>query len=269
MHLELQGTRVPRIGFGTWQITGRACSEAVEDALALGYRHIDTARVYDNEREVGTGLSASGINRDEVWITTKIPYGDLARDRVRAAAEGSLRDLGLDRVDLLLIHWPNPSVQLEETLDAMRELRDEGLVSHLGVSNFPPGLFRHALELAPILTNQVEFHPFLAQDALLRIAGEHESSVTAYAPLAQGEVAHDPVLTEIGEAHGRSAAQVALRWLLDHDRALVVPKAAGHRNRAANLDVNFELDAEERARIDALPKDRREFDPSWAPDWDS
>jgi 2,5-diketo-D-gluconate reductase B len=270
MHLELHGARVPRLGFGTWQITGDECAEAVRDALELGYRHLDTARVYENERAVGEGLRAVGVAREDVWITTKVWYDDLRPDAVRASAESSLADLGVDAVDLLLIHWPNPEIPLADTLGAMGRLRDEGLVRHLGVSNFPAGPFEQALALQPILTNQVEYHPFLSQDALLAIAQARDSSVTAYAPLGRGRALRDPTLREIAAAHGRGPAAVCLRWLLDHHpRTLVLPKAASHANRVANLDLGFSLTDEERARIDALPKDRRDFSPSWALDWDA
>lgn len=267
--LTVHGTAVPRLGFGTWQITGPECAEAVRDALDIGYRHLDTARAYDNEREVGRGLAASGVDRDEVFLTTKVWMDDLAPDRVRASAEGSLRDLGLDHVDLLLIHWPSHDVPLERTLEAMLALRDEGRTRHVGVSNFPPRLLRRAVDLAPVFCDQVEMHPFLGQDELLRIAGERDLMITAYAPLAQGRVVEDPVLAEVGEAHGKTAGQVALRWLLDQPRVSPIPKSATHERRVENFQVfDFSLTDEERARIDALPKDRREFDPEWGPAWE-
>jgi 2,5-diketo-D-gluconate reductase B len=161
-------------------------------------------------------------------------------------------------------------VPLERTLGAMERLREEGLTRHIGVSNFPPGTFREALSLARIFTNQVEFHPYLGQEELIAIAREHDSSVTAYSPVARGKVLHDPTIAEIAREHGTAPAQVALRWLLEQERVIAVPKAAGHANRAANLEaLELELGAEDRARIDALPKDRRYSDPGWAPDWDA
>lgn len=266
--LEVQGTTVPRLGFGTWQIVGPDCVAAVRDALEIGYRHIDTARAYDNEREVGAGLAASLVAREDVFLTTKVWMDDAAPERVRASAEGSLRELRTDYVDLLLLHWPNSRVPVERTLAAMDELREAGLVRHVGVSNFPAGLLRRALAAAPVFCNQVEYHPFLEQDEILALAAEHDFMLTAYAPLGHGAVLDDPVLGEIGAAHGKTAAQVALRWLLDQLRVATVPKAASNANRVANFDVwDFELAADERERIDALPKDRREFDPAWAPDW--
>jgi diketogulonate reductase-like aldo/keto reductase len=245
--VNAQGAEIPKIGFGTWQIHGDECAEAVRDALELGYRHIDTARAYDNERYVARGLAESGVERDQVWLTTKVWMDDLTRDRVHASVENSLLDLRTDYLDLVLIHWPSSDVPLEETLTEMTRLRDGGRIRHLGVSNFPAGMLERTLGLAPILCDQVEYH----------------------APFAHGEIHDEPVLAEIGAAHGKSAGQVALRWLTDQDRVVAIPKAASHENRVANLEIfDFELSADERERIDALPKDRRHFDTSWAPDWD-
>lgn len=270
MDLDLHGDRVARLGFGTWKLTGEECVRGVLDALEIGYRHLDTARMYENEREVGRAIADSGVDRGDMWVTTKVWYDDLEPARLRASAEASLRDLGLDHVDLLLIHWPNADVPLEATLDAMHALREEGRVRHVGVSNFPPGLFRRALDHGPVFTNQVEFHPFLAQDELLAIAAERDSSVTAYSPIAHGRALRDGTLREIGDRHGKGPAQVALRYLLDTPRTLVIPKASSHENRLANFGVfDFELASHEREAIDALPKDRRESDPDWAPDWDA
>lgn len=195
---------------------------------------------------------------------------DFEPDRLRTAAEDSLRRLAVDRVDLLLLHWPSDDVPLERSLEAMVSLREEGSIGQLGVSNFPAGLLRRALAAAPIFCNQVEYHPFLNQGALLAIAAEHDMLVTAYAPLAHGKALDHPVLQEIADAHGRSAGQVALRWLVEQPRVSPIPKASSHENRVANFEaLDFELSADERRRIDALPKDRREFTPAWAPDWDA
>ena len=268
--LEIQGTTVPKVGFGTWQLEGPECQEAVEDALAIGYRHIDTARAYGNEREVGRGLAAGGVARKEFFLTTKIRREEYAPDDLRRATEDSLRNLQVDRLDLLLLHWPNPAFHLEETLGALVGLRDDGLILHLGVSNFPAGMLREALKVAPIFADQVEFHPFLGQDELTELALEKDFMVTAYSPLARGKVPQDPTLREIGDAYGKTAGQVALRWLLDQPLVSPIPKASSHERRAENFDVfDFELTPEERAEIDALPKDVRTADPPWAPDWDA
>jgi 2,5-diketo-D-gluconate reductase B len=268
--IEVQGVRVPALGFGTWQITGRDAEEAVRDALEIGYRHIDTARAYENEAEVGAGIRGSGVDRAEIFLTTKVPPGDFEPDVLRADAEDSLRRLGTDYLDLLLLHWPDPDTPLERTLGAMVELRDEGKIRRLGVSNFPAGMLAKALELAPVFTDQVEYHPFLDQSRLLERARARDVLVTAYSPLARGRVTRDPTLNEIGEAHGKSAGQVALRWLLDQPLVSPIPKASSHERRVENFEFfDFELSDEERARIDALPKDVRTADPPWAPDWDA
>jgi 2,5-diketo-D-gluconate reductase B len=267
--LTIQGVEIPKLGFGTWQLTGRACAEAVRDALELGYRHVDTARAYGNEAQVGRGLQRAAVDRGEIFLTTKLWYDRLRAGQVREQLAGALRDLGTDYVDLLLIHWPNPGVPLTETLGAMAQLREEGKVRHLGVSNFPSRLVCEALELAPIVCDQVVYHPYLGQPALLELARERDLMLTAYSPLAHGAVPRDPVLREIGEAHGKSPGQVVLRWLLDQPQVAAVPKASSHEHRAANLDVyDFELSDADRDRIAGLQRGLRTADPGWAPEWD-
>lgn len=267
--LTVQGVTIPKLGFGTWQITGPDCVVAVRDALELGYDHVDTARAYGNEAQVGQGLHDSGRNRDEIFLTTKLWYDDLSAIAVHDQLEQSLRDLRTDYVDLLLIHWPNPRVPISETLGAMLEARADGRVRHLGVSNFPSALLREALGHAPLICDQVEYHPFLGQPKLLELARERDLMVTAYSPLAHGAVLRDPVLREIGAAHGKSPSQVALRWLLDQPRVAAIPKASSREHIAANIDVyDFDLGDEERGRIAGLERGQRIADPSWAPDWD-
>jgi len=268
--LEIQGTTVPKLGFGTWEIEGPECQEAVEDALAIGYRHIDTARGYGNEEHVGRGLAAAGVPRNEFFLTTKIWREEYAPDDLRRAAEDSLAKLQVEGLDLLLLHWPNDDFPLEETLGALIALRDDGLIKHLGVSNFPAPMLREALTLAPVFTDQVEFHPFLGQDELVALAAEKDFMVTAYSPLARGKVPEDPTLREIGAAHGKTAGQVALRWLLDKPQVATIPKASSHERRVENFEVfDFELTDDERARIETLPKGERIIDPGFAPAWDA
>ncbi|MDP1849024.1 MAG: aldo/keto reductase [Solirubrobacteraceae bacterium] len=267
--LTIQGIEVPKLGFGTWQLTGDDCVVGVRDAIELGYRHIDTARAYGNEAQVGQGLHDSGRNRDEIFLTTKLWYTDLRAVGVHDQVEQSLRDLRTEYVDLLLIHWPSRRVPLAETLGAMLEARESGRVRHLGVANFPSALLSEALEYAPLICNQVEYHPYLAQPQVLEVARERELMLTAYSPLAQGAVLRDPILGEIGEAHDRSPAQIALRWLLDQPQVSAVPKASSREHRATNLAVfDFELTDDERGRIAGLHRDIRTIDPPWAPDWD-
>ena len=243
--------------------------QGVRDALELGYRHIDTARAYENEAEVGRGMADGGVPREEIFLTTKLAHSRLRADQVREQLERSLRALATGYVDLLLIHWPNPAVPLEETLGAMAELREQGMTRHIGVSNFPAALLREALELAPVIADQVEYHPYLGQSELLELARERDVMITAYSPLARGEVLDDPVLRGIGDAHGKTPGQVALRWLLDQPRVSAVPKASSHENRQANLEIfDFELSEGERGRIAGLERGGRTIDPSWAPAWD-
>ena len=268
--LTIQGIEIPKLGFGTGELEGDDCVVAVRDALELGYDHIDTARAYGNEEQVAEALHDSGRNRDEVFLTTKLWYTELSAVGVHDQIEQSLRDLRTEYVDLLLIHWPSGSVPLaDETLAAMCEARKAGYVRHLGVSNFPSDLLREALDHAPLICNQVEYHPYLDQPELLALARERDLMLTAYSPLAHGEVLNDPVLREIGEAHGKSAGQIVLRWLLDQPQVAAVPKAASHEHRAANLAVfDFELSDSERGQIAGLEDEVRTADPPWAPDWD-
>jgi 2,5-diketo-D-gluconate reductase B len=269
--VAVQGVSVPALGFGTWQITGSDARESTRDALEIGYRQIDTARAYENEREVGQGIADSGVPREEIWLTTKVWLEDAARDDVVAAGEDSLTQLGVDYLDLLLLHWPNPDVPVGETIAGFRALQEAGKIRHFGLSNHPAGLMRQALEHGPVFAAQVEYHPLLAQDELLRLADEHDFLLTAYSPLAHGKVLDEPVLGRIAEAHGVSPGSIALRWLLDQPRVSPIPKASSHERREANWREvrSFQLSAEERAEIDALPKDVRTADPDFAPDWDA
>lgn len=262
----VRGVAVPTVGIGTWQLEGPGCREAVRHALELGYRHVDTAASYGNEREVGRALADSGLDRDAVWVTTKVWRTDLDPRSLRESLEASLRQLDLDFVDLLLIHWPGDG--FEAGLGEMARLREEGVIRELGVSNFPRGLLLRALEIAPVFCDQVEFHPYLGQPELLEVARDHDVLIAAYAPIGTGRVLRDPVLAEIAEAHGRTPAQVALRWLADHERVAVLPRSRSAEHRAANLDLDFELGEHERRRVDELSERReRFFDPPFAPDW--
>jgi 2,5-diketo-D-gluconate reductase B len=268
--LTVQGTEIPRLGYGTWQVTGKDATDGVRDALEIGYRQIDTARAYGNETEVGAGLAASGVDRGEFFLTTKIWLDDYEPARLTAAAEDSLRQLRTDYLDLLLLHWPSADVPTERSLEAMRELQEQGKIRHAGVSNFPAKMLARALDVTPLLADQVEYHPFLAQDALLALAAERDLTLTAYSPLAHGKVVGHPELTAIGEQYGKSAGQVALRWLLDQPYVTTLPKASSHERRVENFQVfDFHLSDADRERIAALPKDVRTANPSWAPDWNA
>lgn len=268
-HVTVGEDPMPALGFGTWQLEGSDCVDAVADALELGYRHIDTAQAYGNEEQVGEGLRRSGVDRDDVWITTKVWWEHLSHDDCLASARESLDRLGLDRVDLCLIHWPDDDVPMDEPLAALTRLRRGGAVGQIGVSNFTPSLLERAVARAPVACNQVEYHPFLAQDELLATARAHDVVITAYSPLARGRVMDDPVLGEIGRTHDKSPAQVALRWLLQQPGIAAIPRASVSNHRRANLEVfDFELDADEMARISDLDEGLRLVDPDFAPRWE-
>ena len=267
-YVSLRGSKVPALGLGTWLLEGRDCSAAVPIALELGYRHIDTAQIYGNEAEIGRALAEATLEREELFLTTKIWNDNHAADKVVSSTEESLGRLRTEYVDLLLIHWPVEFERVGETLEAMFGLQQRGLTRAIGVSNFTLEQFQRAAELAPVACNQVEYHPFLDQRHLRDAVQEADAVLTAYSPLARGGVLDDETLTVIGRRHNKTAAQVTLRWLLDQE-ILVVPKATGRTHLAANLDVfDFILSPDERSRIDQLARGERLLTPPFAPDWE-
>ncbi len=250
--VTVDGVEVPALGFGTARITGESCVEGVRDALAVGYRHLDTAQMYDNEKRVGEGIDAAGADREEVFLTTKLHPRNLAPEDVHETTRESLSRLDTDYVDLLLIHAPRVGTPIEATIGAMNELQDEGLVRHVGVSNFSIGELEEAMAASrtPILTNQIEYHPHRDRREHLRFCAENGVMLTAYSPLDEGSVLDDPVLVEIGEDHGKTPAQVALRWLLQQPMVAAIPKAASPEHRRENWDVfDFELSPSEMERV--------------------
>ncbi|RKS83857.1 diketogulonate reductase-like aldo/keto reductase [Haloarcula quadrata] len=252
--IQIQGTSVPALGLGTWQLTGQSCRETVETALGMGYRHIDTAQAYGNERQVGLGMDAAAVDREDVFLTTKLDGSNRDERSVRRSTRESLNKLGTDYLDLLLIHWPNTPwmASLSETLGAMNDLVEEGLVRHIGVSNFSPSLLDRARDIssAPIFTDQVQYHPYWDQRKLLDYCRIHDVLLTAYSPLARGGVLDDPALVQIGNKYGKSPAQVALRWLVQQDGVAAIPKASSREHLEANLAVfDFELTDAEMERI--------------------
>ncbi len=269
IYREIQNTPVPALGFGTFKLRDDTCRRQVLQALEVGYRHIDTARIYDNEKQVGSALAETDVAREEFFLTSKIWVEELEPANVHRSCETSLRLLGTDYLDLYLIHWPSDRYPLDATLEAMSELREQGKIRHLGVSNFPPSYFERACGLAPVFTNQVEYHPLLGQDRLLELARAHNVLFTAYSPLAQGAVLKEPVLNEIGAKHGKNAAQVAIHWLLQQDGVAAIPRTGSEENLRGNFDVfDFELDADDNEQIARLPKNVRTINPAFAPDWE-
>ena len=272
-YVTAKGAKVPVLGLGTWAVFGATGRRTMEEALSLGYRHIDTAQMYGNEAEVGAAIRSSGIDRSELFIVTKIDNGNHSREATRRSTEESLRRLESDYVDLLLIHWPSHTVSAAETLDAMAALKSEGKVRHLGVSNFTTALLAEAVEVcgADLLCNQVEYHPFLSQRDLRAAIGLYGMILTAYSPLAKGRAARDPTLVAIAAKHGKTASQIALRWLIEQDGVAAIPKASNRAHMIENLAaLDFALAPEDRAAIDRLgtPKGRVNDVPEWSPVWD-
>ncbi|MEZ4865004.1 MAG: aldo/keto reductase [Caldilineaceae bacterium] len=252
MNLTIKGEAVPALGFGTWQLQGKQCREAVADALALGYRHLDTAQAYENEAEVGQALRTTDVAREDVFLVTKVRPQNFAHDRVLSSTQESLKKLGVDYVDLLLMHWPNPDVPLRETLDAFNELQGDGRIRHIGVSNFSTAQVEDAELHATIFCNQVKYHPYEQPHGLVQQAKAHGYMLTAYSPLARGEIQNDPVLQEIGSRYNKSVAQVALRWLVQQGVA-AIPKAGSAEHRKANFTIfDFALTEDEMQTIFAL-----------------
>jgi 2,5-diketo-D-gluconate reductase B len=269
--IETQGIALPKLGLGTWRLSGAAGRAAVESALALGYRHIDTAEMYGNEAEVGAALASSGIPRGDIHVTTKCWPDNLAPDALNRAFDSSMQKLKLDMVDLYLIHWPSRQMDLRATLAAMLKLKAQGRVRAIGVANFNIALLQQAVEQtgAPIACNQVEYHALLGQAKLLGYMRAQKIPLVAYTPLARGRLAQDPVLERIARKHGATAAQVALKWLLDQDMVCAIPKAARGASQQANLDaLKVTLDDTDRAAIAGLPKNERCVISGNAPDWD-
>ncbi|UVL76364.1 aldo/keto reductase [Pseudomonas putida] len=266
------GLDLPAIGLGTWPMTGTECTQAVHQALDVGYRHIDTATAYENEAAVGQALRDSNVPREQIHLTTKVWWDRLEPKAMRQSLEDSLRALGTEQVDLFHIHWPGKDWDLARSIDTLVALRDEGKTRHIGVANFPLGLLRQVVETlgAPLSAIQVEYHVLLGQQPLLDYARRHDLLLTAYTPLARGQAAAQPVIQAIARKHGVPPSQVALKWLLDQDGVAAIPKASSRENQLANLAaLNVELDDEDRAAIAGLPKDQRVVSPAFAPDWNS
>jgi 2,5-diketo-D-gluconate reductase B len=276
--VDMQGRKVPALGYGTWDLRGADCERAVAMAIELGYRHIDTAQSYENEAEVGLGWLASGLPRRDLFITTKIarlvrgdPTGNSVK-HVESGVQESLEKLRTDYVDLLLIHWPSPEVPMAETLDAMERLKSAGKIRALGVSNFTVAHMREAVERLKrvVVCNQVEYHLLLSQRPVMSYAREHGIAVTAYCPLARGKLIGNPVVERIAAKHGKTVSQVGLRWLLEQPGVLAIPKAGRLAHARENISIfGFALDADDRRALDALPGNTRLVSPGWSPKWDA
>lgn len=261
---------LPPIGLGTMGRSGSEAVTLVATALSMGYRHLDTARRYGNETEVGQGLRRSGVARDEVVVTTKLGLDEHQPAAVAAAVTDSLRRLRLDHIDLLLVHWPSPTVPLLDTLDAMTTARDAGLVRGIGVANLPAWMLEGLPSDLGLVTNQVEYHPYLQQRRILDACATRGMTLTAYCPLARGRrLLEDPVLQDVATAHGSSPAQIALAWLVQRPGICAIPGSSDVGHLRSNLEATqLELSVDERAAIDALHDGDRVVDPPHAPRWD-
>jgi 2,5-diketo-D-gluconate reductase B len=270
-HLKTQGISLPRLGLGTYRMQGDVCRAAVESALGLGYRHIDTAEMYANEEAIGPAIAASGIARKDLHVTTKVWNENLSPDAMRKAFDTSLKKLKLDHIDLYLVHWPAKNMDLPAMFETLMKLKEEGRTRAIGVANFNVALLKTVVEeiKAPIACNQIEYHVLLDQTPIRKYMTAKSIPLVAYCPLAQGRAASNETLIAIGRKHNASAAQVALKWLLDQDGVAAIPKASRAESQAANLGaLDVKLDDDDRKAIAGLPKNQRFVSPGFSPAWD-
>lgn len=270
--LQIGTANIPRIGLGTWQLRDALAEEITIKALEVGYRHIDTAQMYQNEAEIGRALAQSDVQREDIWLTTKVWWENLSADKMGPSIEASLEKLDAEYIDLLLIHWPHPEMAVRDYLPELLRWREQGLIKYLGLSNFTTSLIRQALEIDDqLIMNQVEYHPYLNQDILMSAMKRSGMGLTAYSPIAQGKVLDDPLLKELGKIHGKSAVQIALRWLIQQEGVVAIPRTSKPERLADNLDVfDFTLSADEMAGIKQLTlRNQRLVNPErFAPQWD-
>lgn len=272
-YVTANGAHIPALGFGTFRMPGEDVLKILPLALKTGFRHIDTAQIYGNEAEVGEAIARSGLARSDIFLTTKVWVDRFSRRDMGPSVDESLKKLQTDHVDLLLLHWPKSPVPLDEQIEGLNALVDAGKVRHIGVSNYNCALMGEAVRLskAPIVTNQIEYHPYLDQTAVLSAARSYGLSVTAYYAMADGRVPKDELLQDIGARHGKTAAQVSLRWLIQQQSVAALTKTATESRLAENFAVfDFSLDAEEMDAISALARpDGRIVNPGHlAPEWD-
>ncbi len=274
--LIIRDKSIPALGFGTWKLYGPECVRTTELALDVGYRHIDTAQIYENETEVGQALKNaiknSGVARRDVFLTTKVWMENVSKAKLAVSVDESLKKLNTEYVDLLLLHWPVSAVPLKEQVEALAAIQQSGKAGLIGVSNYPVAMMRTVLDDygIRIANNQVEYHPFLSQKPVTDFARTHNMWVTAYSPLARGAVSGHPVLKLIGDKYGKSEGQVTLRWLTQQPDVAAIPKAASETNIRRNIDIfDFTLtDKEMSAIFDLARPDGRLINPGWAPQWD-
>lgn len=271
--VEYNGIEIPKIGLGTWQNTGENCVKSVKQGIELGYRHIDTAQIYENEEEVGQGIEDSGIKREDVFVTTKVWMDRVSKDKFRPSVEESLKKLKTDYVDLLLLHWPVEDVDLSEQLEELQKVQKDGLTRLIGVSNYNVELMKKVVEdnNVDIATNQVEYHPFLSQEDVLSYLRSQGMFLTAYSPLARGNVLENTTLREIGLKYDLNPAQITILWEYQTDNVVTIPKAGKFEHVEDNLKaIEKELSDEDMEKISGLQSPAgRIVDPDWAPEWDA
>jgi 2,5-diketo-D-gluconate reductase B len=270
--VNAQGLNMPKLGLGTWPMLGEECTRAVEQALALGYRHIDTAAAYNNEDAVGQALVNSPIPRGQIHVTSKVWWDQLQPDAMRHSMDRSLKALRSEYVDLFMLHWPTTDWDLPLTIETLVSFKEQGLARNIGVANFPLPLLRKVVEElgAPLSAIQVEYHVLLGQNALLDYARQHDMALTAYTPLARNKVSDIPAIQQIAAKHGVLPTQVALKWLLDQPNVAAIPKASSEANQLANLAaLQVQLDDQDRSLIASLSKRERQVSPDFAPVWDA
>jgi len=268
--INIKGATIPALGFGTFQLDSKAANDMVKAALSEGYRHIDTAQMYKNEESVGKAIQESSVARSEVFLTTKVMPGNLGKKDFLPSVEESLRKLKTE-VDLLLIHWPNSEVPVEEYIGELIKAQEKGYTRHIGVSNHTTALLDKVLATgANIITNQVEYHPLINQDKLHHYLLEHNLSLTAYSPIAQGKVLGNDTLKTIGNKYNKNEIQVTLRWLIQQDGVLAIPRSSKETHMKSNFNIfDFELTPDEMQQIDTLKQEnKRLINPSFAPAWD-
>lgn len=272
-YLEVKGERLPVVGFGTSGLHGRKCTRMTRYALDVGYRHIDTAQGYGNEAAVGAALAETDVPREQIFLTTKIWTADFGLNDLPRAADDSLRALGTDYVDLLLLHWPDDRTPMEETLTALERVRASGKTRHIGVGNFTMRHMTEALDTrgAELFCNQIEYHVRLAgaQQRMLAFLRDRGIALVAYSPLGRGLLTSSGALARIGVPYGKSAAQVALRWLAEQDGVALITRSGSEKHCRESLEIfDFELSEQDRAAIAALDDGTRVINPGWAPAWD-
>ncbi len=260
------GYEMPILGLGTWQLTGKKCRAAVKKAIELGYTHIDTAWIYDNQEEIGEGIEDSKVKREKLFITSKVWTENLRYKDVLEQCEETLTQLGLGYLDLYLIHWPNKEIPLEETFRAFKKLVEEKKVKSIGISNFNIERVKEAKTKSkvPISINQVEYHPYLSQESLLKTCKENKIALTAYSPLARGKILDDPILIKVASEVDKNPGQVALRWLIQKE-IIVIPKASSENHLKENMEIfDFELDKEQMSEINHIQIRKRLVNPRFS-----